>query len=134
MFLNVAKWPLSVEPKLFWCEITLQLISAPVQGDCYIDSLRDVSVRKPGYACTQINCDRKCYTPGGGGGYVPYGDVPPIRVYFLTFESETGCLFSSLTLKQGAKFVRSLRARVPIHSTVWHPPVGFNLFVFCPGN
>ena len=56
--------------------------------------------------------------PGGGGGggnaiYVPYGDVPPIRVNFLAFESETGCLFSSLTLKQGAKFVRSLRARVP---------------------
>ena len=45
--------------------------------------------------------------PGGGGNaiYVPYGDVPPIRVYFLAFESETGCLFSSLTLKQGAKFV-----------------------------
>ena len=40
--------------------------------------------------------------PGGGGGnaiYVPYGDVPLIRVYFLAFESETGCLFSSLTLK-----------------------------------
>ena len=51
-------------------------------------------------------------TPGGGEGgnaiYVPYGDVPPIRVYFLAFESETGCLFSSLTLKQGAKFVRPL--------------------------
>ena len=35
--------------------------------------------------------------PGGGGGgnaiYVPYGDVPPIRVYFLAFESETGCVF-----------------------------------------
>ena len=43
--------------------------------------------------------------------------------YTLAFESETGCLFSSLTLKQGAKFVRSLRARVPIHSTVWHPLV-----------
>ena len=41
--------------------------------------------------------------PGGGGGgnaiYVPYGNVPLIRVYFLAFESETGCLFSSLTLK-----------------------------------
>ena len=74
--------------------------------------------------------------PGGGGNaiYVPYGDVPPIRVYFLAFESETGCLFSSLTLKQGAKFVRSIRARVPIHSNVWHPHVGFNLFVFCSGN
>ena len=51
--------------------------------------------------------------PGGGGGggvnaiYVPYGDVPPIRVYILAFESETGCLFLSLTLRQGAKFVRS---------------------------
>ena len=51
--------------------------------------------------------------PGGNAIYVPYGDVPPIRVYFLAFESETGCLFSSLNLKQGAKFVRSLRARVP---------------------
>ena len=39
--------------------------------------------------------------------HVPYGDVPPIRVYFSAFESEKGCLFSSLTLKQGAKFVRS---------------------------
>ena len=79
-----------------------------------------------------------CYTPVGGGGVnaknVPYGDVPPIRVYFLTFESETGSLFSSLTLKQGAKFVLSLRARVPIHSTDRHPLVGFNLFVYCPGN
>ena len=71
---------------------------------------------------------------GGNAIDMPYGDVPPIRVYFLAFESETGCLFSSLTPKQGAKFVRSLRARVPIHSTVWHPPVGFNLFVFGPGN
>ena len=71
---------------------------------------------------------------GGNAIYVPYGDVPPIRVYFLAFESETGCLFLSLTLNQGAKFVRSLRARVPIHSTVWHTPIGFNLFVFCPGN
>ena len=76
------------------------------------------------------------YDPGGGGNaiYVLYRDVPPIRVYFLTFESETGCRFSSLTLKQGAKFVRSLQARVLIYSTVWHPPIGFNLFVFCPGN
>ena len=73
--------------------------------------------------------------PGGGNAiYVPYGDVPPIRVYFLAFEPQTGCLFSTLTLKQGAKFVRSIRARVPIHSTVWHPHVGFNLFVFCSGN
>ena len=75
---------------------------------------------------------------GGGGGnaiiYVPYGDVPPIRVYFLAFESETGCLFSSLTLKQGAKFVQSLRGRCTVHSTVWRPPIGFNLFVFCPEN
>ena len=39
--------------------------------------------------------------------------------------------FSSLTLKQSAKLVPSLRARVPIHSPVWHPPIGFNLFVFC---
>ena len=41
------------------------------------------------------------YVGGGGGGspiYVPYGDVPLIRVYFLAFESETGCLFSNLTL------------------------------------
>ena len=44
--------------------------------------------------------------PGGGGGgnaiYVPHGDVPPIRVYFLAFESETGCLFSILTPNRGA--------------------------------
>ena len=51
--------------------------------------------------------------PGGNAIYVPYGDMPLIRVYFLAFESETGCLFSSLTLKQGAKFVRSIRGRVP---------------------
>ena len=61
---------------------------------------------------------------------MPYGDVPPIRVYFLAFESETGCLFSSLTQKQGAKFVRSLRARVPIHSTVWHLPVALTYLSF----
>ena len=60
---------------------------------------------------------------------MPYGDVPPIRVYFLAFESETGCLFSILTLKQDAKFVQLLRARVPINSTVWHSLVGSNLFV-----
>ena len=73
-----------------------------------------------------------CFLPGGGVNamYVPYGDVPPIRVYFLAFQSETGLSFSSPTLKQGAKLVRSLRARVPIHSTVWHPPIGFNIFVF----
>ena len=69
--------------------------------------------------------------PGGGGGdnaiFVPYRDVPPIRVYLLAFESETGCLSSSQTLKQGAKFVRSFRARVPIHSTVWPPPPWFLL-------
>ena len=72
---------------------------------------------------------------GGGGGnaiYVPYGDVPPIRVYFLAFESETRCLYSGPALKQGAKFVQSLQARVPIHCTVWHPPVGFNLLSFVP--
>ena len=54
---------------------------------------------------------------------MPYGDLTPIRVYFLAFESETGCLFSSLTLKQGAKFVRSLQARSTVQSTVWHPPI-----------
>ena len=50
--------------------------------------------------------------PGEGGDNaidVSDGDVPPIRVYFLAFESETGCLFSSLTLQQGAKFVPSLQ-------------------------
>ena len=79
--------------------------------------------------------------PGGGGGggnaiHVPYGDVPSIRVYFLAFESETGCLFSNLTLKQGAKFVRSLRARLPIPVLFGTLPLvnGLNLFVFCPGN
>ena len=80
-------------------------------------------------------CHNFIACPGGGNAiYVPYGDGPPIRVYFLVFESETGCLFSSLTLKQGAKFVTSIRARVPIHSSVWHPPIGFNLFVLCSGN
>ena len=74
------------------------------------------------------------YSPGGNAIYVSYRDVPTIRVYFLAFESETGCLFSSLALKQGAKFVRSLRVKVPIHSTDWPLLVGFNLFVFCPGN
>ena len=69
-----------------------------------------------------------------GGGYicnaiyVPYGDVPPIRVYFLAFESETGCLFSSLTLKQGAKFVQSLRARKLIQEI--NPSFDvFNIFI-----
>ena len=58
------------------------------------------------------NFSQWCKTRGGGNAiYVPYGDVPPIRVYFLAFESETGCLFSILTLKQGAKFVRSIWAR-----------------------
>ena len=92
-------------------------------------------------SCICVVDDKNTVYDGGGGGggggnaiHVPYGDVPPIRVYFLAFESETGCLFSSLALKQGAKFVRSIRARVPIHSTVWHPHVGFNLFVFCSGN
>ena len=56
---------------------------------------------------------------------MPCGDVPPIREYLLALESDTGCLFSSLTQKEGAKFVRSIRARVPIHSTVWYPH--FNL-------
>ena len=53
------------------------------------------------------HCWKLLWGPGGGGNaiYMPYEDVPPIRVYFLAFESETGCLFSSLTLKQGAKFV-----------------------------
>ena len=77
------------------------------------------------------------FARGGGGSnaiYVPYGDVPPIRVYFLAFESETGCLFSSLTPKQGAKFLRSIRARCLFTGTVWHLHVGFNLFVFCSGH
>ena len=33
----------------------------------------------------------------GNAIYVPYGDV---RVYFLAFEHETGCLFSSPTLNR----------------------------------
>ena len=95
-----------------------------------------INHRKPCFAVSKVLVTHR--GGGGGGGnamYVPYGEVPPIRVYFLAFESETGRLFSSLTLKQGAKFVRSIRARVPIHSsTVWHPHVGFNLLVFCSGN
>ena len=79
------------------------------------------------------------FTPRGGGegGVMPYMfHTETCRRSGYTFRSSNPrqCLFSSLTLKQGAKFVRSLQARVPIHSTVWHPPVGFNLFVFCPGN
>ena len=33
--------------------------------------------------------------------YVPYGDVPPIRVYFLAFKSKTGCLFFEPDSKTG---------------------------------
>ena len=62
---------------------------------------------------------------GGGGGvtaiYLPHGDMSPIRVYFLAFKSKIGCLFSSLTLKQGVRFVLSPQTRIHIHSTVWHP-------------
>ena len=77
--------------------------------------------------------------PGGGGGganaiYVPYGDVLSIRVYFWPSNPRQGVYFSSLTLKHCVKFVQLLRARVPIHTTVWHPPIGFNLFVFFPSN
>ena len=75
---------------------------------------------------------------GGGGNaiYVPYGDVPPIRVYFLAFESETGCLFFEPDSKTGCQIckINPIQGIQPIHSTVWHPPVGFNLFVFCSGN
>ena len=35
---------------------------------------------------------------GGNAICVPYGDVPLIRVSFLAFESDTGCLFLSPTL------------------------------------
>ena len=105
--------------------------SSPQDNQCTIYFIIDTTL-------TTKTSFKVCLVSGGGGGnaiYVPYGDVPPIRVYFLAFVSETGCLFSSLTLKQGAKFVGSLRARVSIHSTVWHPPIGFNLlFVFCSGN
>ena len=36
-----------------------------------------------------IPMSKRITTPGRGGYaiYVPYGDVPPIRVYFLAFES-----------------------------------------------
>ena len=106
--------------------VTISAVVAPTSKFCYLST-------------TKLPCLSSHFklTPGGGGGnaiYMPYGDVPPIRVYFLAFESETGCVFSSLTLKQGAKFVQSLRARSIVHTTVWHPPIGFNLFVFCPGN
>ena len=82
-----------------------------------------------------VNKLKQCATlPGGGCHICAIRRRAADQGILLTFESETGRLFSSLTLKQGAKFVRSLRARVPIHSTVWHPPIGFNLFVLCPGN
>ena len=55
--------------------------------------------------------------------------MPPIRVYFLAFKSKTGCLFSSLTLKQGVKFVLSPQTMIHTHSTAWHPLIGFNLFL-----
>ena len=65
------------------------------------------------------NCKCDWRESGGGGNaiYAPYGDVPPIRVYFLAFDSKTVGLFSSLTLKQSATFVLSLKDRVYIHST-----------------
>ena len=71
------------------------------------------------------------FQPGGGvtAIYLPHRDMPPIRAYFLAFKCKTGCLLSSLTLKQGVKFVHVLspQTRIHIHSTVWHPPIGFNL-------
>ena len=67
------------------------------------------------YVCHMETCRRSGY---------PFWPSNPTQVVF--FEPDS--------LEQGAKFIRSLRARVPIHSTVWHPPIGFNLFVFCPGN
>ena len=77
--------------------------------------------------------------PGGGGGggnaiYVLYGEMAADQGILFGLRIRDMVSFSSLTLEQVAKFVRSLQARVPIHSTVWHPPIGFNLFVFCPGN
>ena len=79
---------------------------------------------------------RKC-SPGGGGGnaiYVPYGDVPPIRVYFLAFESETGCLFSSLTLKRGAKFVRHSEPECLFTVLFGTFPLVLTYFSVCPGS
>ena len=67
------------------------------------------------YICHTETCRRSGYT------FWPSNPRQGDRVSF--FEPE-----------QGAKFVRSIRVRVPIHSTVWHPPIGFNLFVFCSGN
>ena len=97
-----------------------------------------VKPNKSGQALVNIARDLKLIYVNPGGGVMPYmchtERCCQSRVYVLALESETGCLFSSFTLKQSAKFVRSLRARVPIHSTVWHPPIGFNLFLFCPGN
>ena len=75
------------------------------------------------------NSFKKFYGPGGVMPYMCHTEAADQGILF-GLRSETGCLFPSLTLKQGAKFVRSLRARVAIHSTAWHPPVGFNLFVF----
>ena len=77
------------------------------------------SVRKK--ACAKatsaaVGCILNSVSRGGGGGnaiYVPYGDVPPIRVYFLAFrirdrvsffepDSKTGCQICKINPSQGA--------------------------------
>ena len=117
------------------CQQLMDFLLAGLQWEICLSYLDDIIIYSRTFTdhLSNLRTVFERLRPGGGGGnaiYVPYGDVPPIRVYFLAFESETGCLFSSLTLKQGAKFVRSIPARVSIHSIVWHPPIGFNLFVF----
>ena len=68
-----------------------------------------------------------------GGGVMPYMcHTETCRRSGYTFwpSKPRQGVFFRLTLKQGAKIVWSLWARVRIHSTVWHPPIGFNYLSF----
>ena len=79
------------------------------------------------------------FTPGGGGSHIcairrraaDQGILFDLRirdrVSFFEPDSKTGCQICTITPSQGAYSQYC-------HSTVWHPPIGFNLFVFCPGN
>ena len=69
---------------------------------------------------------------GGGRRLIPYMcHTETCRRSGYTFwpSNPRQGVFFEPDSKIGYKIVRSLRARVPIHSTVWHPPVGFNLLL-----
>ena len=51
------------------------------------------------YPFPYIDVDDRGHRLRSGSPVTNLPGVPPIRVYFLAFESETRCLFSSLTLK-----------------------------------